>query len=103
MKQLSPYEVLQSEVDRIAAEVTEPSAFQFSDFFVRATIVLAAYGDTNQARNATMCGYALRSMDDEDREAFLATVDTPSRVYQQMAAPDDWPIKPATHAPELGA
>lgn len=103
MKQLSPYEVLQSEVDRIAAEVTEPETFQFSDFFVCATIVLAAYGDTNQARNATMCGYALRSMEDEDREEFLATVDTPSRVYQQMTAPDDWPIKPSIHAPELSA
>lgn len=92
MKQLSPYEVMQAEVNRIAQSVTEPATADFGAFFVGATAVLSAYGDHNQARNATLCAYALRSMSEQQRGAFVQSVELNGRVYQQIANPDPWPF-----------
>lgn len=92
MKQLSPYEVMQSEVDRIAQSVTDPATAEFGQFFLGATAVLATYGDQNQARNATLCAYAVRALNEEARAAFIDAVELPGRVYQQMNTPDPWPF-----------
>lgn len=92
MKQLSPYEVMQNEVNRIVERVTDPSQSTFTTFFVQATAVLASYGDQNQARNATLCAYGLLAMTEEDRTAFMTSTELPGRVYQQLAQPDAWPF-----------
>ena len=94
MKQLSPYEVMQNEVNRIAQEVSDPAQLEFSPFFAQATAVLASYGDQNQAMNATLCAYALKAMSEEDRATFMAAFEIPGRVYQQLAQPDAWPFAP---------
>lgn len=81
MKQLSPYEVMQAEVDRIHQDGLEPDKF-----FLKATAVLASYGDQNQGRNAEMCASAIITLNDDDRNAFLSTYELPSRVYQAIAS-----------------
>lgn len=91
MKQLSPYEVMQAEVNRIAQTITDPTTADFGRFFVDATAVLASYGDQNQARNATLCAYALNAMSDDDRGEYVASIELPGRVYQQQVNPDPWP------------
>lgn len=93
MKQLSPYEVMQNEVSRLAEEVSDPTTHQFTDFFVEATAVLASYGDSNQARNATLCARAINNMENDDASAFLTRVEVPGRVYQEMASPSPWPFQ----------
>ena len=92
MKQLSPYEVMQAEVNRIAQAVTDPATADFGQFFLGATAALATYGDQNQAMNATLCAYALRSLDEEARAAFIDAVELPGRVYQELSSPSDWPV-----------
>lgn len=91
MKQISPYEVLQREVDKIASQVTNPETEEFSDFFVSATAVLSAYGNEDQSRNSIMCGYAIRSLDEVERADFMSCTDLPGRVYMELATPSDWP------------
>lgn len=91
MKQISPYEVLQREVDRIASQVTSPETEEFSDFFVCATAVLSAYGNEDQARNSIMCGYAIRSLDELVFDDFMSRTDLPGRVYMELSTPSDWP------------
>lgn len=92
MKQLSPYEVMQTEVNRIAKAVTDPSTADFGSFFLGATAVLASYGDQNQAMNATLCAYAINALDEDARAAFTDSVELTGRVYQQIAIPDPWPF-----------
>lgn len=96
MKQLSPYEVMQSEVNRIAKTVTDPETADFGHFFIDATAVLSAYGDQNQARNATLCAYALNAMSGEDRASYMESIDLHGRVYQQQVNPDPWPYSDMT-------
>lgn len=93
MKHLSPYEVLQSEVDLIASEVEAPETAKFPDLFLKATAVLSAYGDQNQTRNSVLCAYAIRSLSDDERGAFLSSYELPGRVYQELTSPSAWPIK----------
>lgn len=92
MKQLSPYEVMQTEVNRIAQAVTDPATADFGAFFLGATSVLASYGDQNQAMNATLCAYAINALDEHSRSAFTDSVELTGRVYQQIASPDPWPF-----------
>lgn len=96
MKQLSPYEVMQAEVNRIAQTITDPATADFGRFFVDATAVLASYGDQNQARNAALCAYALNAMSEGDRASYMESIDLPGRVYQQQANPDPWPYAEAS-------
>lgn len=92
MKQLSPYEVMQAEVNRIAKSVTDMENADFGQFFLGATAILASYGDQNQATNATLCAYAIRSMSEQERGDFMQSVELNGRVYQQIASPDPWPF-----------
>lgn len=100
MKQLSPYEVMQREVDQIASQITDPETAEFSEFFLNATAVLSSYGDQNQTRNAILCGYAIRSLSDEDRASFLASVEVTGRVYQELSSPSDWPVTSTQEQPD---
>lgn len=92
MKQLSPYEVMQAEVNRIAQAVTDPATADFGQFFLGATAVLASYGDQNQAMNATLCAYALMATSEQERDAFIQSAELNGRVHQQIANPDPWPF-----------
>lgn len=93
MKQLSPYTVLQSIVDDEAAKLDSETVTDhvFSDRFVEAATVLSAYGDQNQSRNAILCAYGLSSWSEEDRADFLSQYELPSRVYQELSSPSEWP------------
>lgn len=82
---------MQCEVDCIASQITDPETADFSEFFLNATAVLSAYGDQNQTRNSMLCGYAIRSLSDEGRASFLASVEVTGRVYQEMSSPSEWP------------
>lgn len=75
MKQLSPYEVMHAEVNRIAQAVTDPSTADFGSFFLGATAVLESYGDQNQAMNSTLCAYAINALDEDARAAFTDSVE----------------------------
>lgn len=92
MKQLSPYEVMQTEVNRIAQSVTDPATADFGAFFLGAAAALSSYGDQNQSTNATLCAYAINALDEDARAAFIDSVELTGRVYQQIANPDPWPF-----------
>jgi len=97
-RELSVYEVLRNEVVRRYSSVApeDRETYVFSDFFVEATAVLAAYGDSNQDINTTLCARALLSWDAAKRKLFLKTIEVPGRVHMEMIDPAEWPEFPST-------
>lgn len=95
MIQLSPYAVLQAVVNDEASPLESPDGHVFTYRTIEAASVLAAYGDGNQANNATVCAYGLLSWSEADRNAFLDKYEVPGAVYQQLRSPAEWPFKPA--------
>lgn len=89
---VSPYGVLQDKVKEDFNAIDDPENHTFSEFFVNATNVLAAYGDSHQDTMANLCARGLLSWSQADRDAYLAASEVPGRVYQLMAAPGDWPV-----------
>lgn len=91
MLQISPYTPLQSVIDAEANTAEAPEAF--TPLFLQAATVMAAYGDGQQARNATLCAFALRSLPKEERDDFMASYEVPATVWQMVTArkAPDWP------------
>lgn len=84
MLQISPYTPLQAVIDAEANAPEPPESF--SELFLQASTVMAAYGDSNQAKNATLCAFALRSLSDSDRDDFMSTYEVPATVWQMVMA-----------------
>lgn len=91
MLQISPYTPLQAIIDAEANTAEAPESF--THLFLQAATVMAAYGDSQQARNATLCAFALRSLPKEDRDGFMASYEVPATVWQMVTArtAPDWP------------
>lgn len=104
MIQISPYTPLQVLIDAEASSAEPPESF--SELFLQASTVMAAYGDRNQSVNATLCAFALRSMPEQDRHNFMSTYEVPATVWQMVNAKEDpvWPKSPpvADSPPEDG-
>lgn len=84
MLQISPYTPLQAVIDAEASTPEPPESF--SALFLLAATVMAAYGDSNQSENATLCAFAIRSLSDSDRDKFMSTYEVPATVWQMVMA-----------------
>lgn len=99
--QMSPYKVLQDIVD--AAVLNGPEG-PFSETELAASIVLSAYGDSNQSRNSAFAAYAISRMDEEDRKSLVSRFELPSVVLSAIMEEvlPDWPFAAVPEEPIEG-
>lgn len=91
MKPVVIYTINQKYIIDTYNSIEDLETHVFDEYFVNLTNVLSGYGDDKQDIMACLCARALLSWNEEDRSAYLSSFEIPSRVYNQLLSPSEWP------------